>query len=163
MLEGAYWRKKLRPLLVNHVALKHEALVVKHASPYASGLPDFSVSIGKHTEFFELKMHPNVPSKLQLWTLSRLGDAGHLITVFKNGVIHLDGLVFMTPNPLLSLVEEIVAMCTHKVPPIEIARARLDEATNWHHQFNDKHDDDSWCCKRENELRDEVHAIEVAL
>jgi hypothetical protein len=37
------------------------------------------------------------------------------------------------------------------------AAARLDEATNWH-QFSPTHDEDGWCCKREQELRDEVMA-----
>ena len=44
---------------------------------------------------------------------------------------------------------------------LEVAKARLDEATNWH-QFGETHDEDGWCCKRENELRDEVHALEMA-
>jgi len=38
-----------------------------------------------------------------------------------------------------------------------VAKARLDEATNWH-QFGKDHDDDGWCCKRENELRNELEA-----
>jgi len=44
---------------------------------------------------------------------------------------------------------------------LEVAKARLDEATNWH-RFDKEHDDDSWCCKREKELRDEVFALEMA-
>jgi hypothetical protein len=113
MLESTYWRTKLRPLLVRHIALQHEALVVKHCSPYQSGLPAFSVTLGRHTEWFELKIAPNMPTKLQLWTLSRLGDAGHLITVYKDRIV-LDALVFRTPNPLASLVQEIVAICIDK-------------------------------------------------
>ena len=38
----------------------------------------------------------------------------------------------------------------------EIAKARLDEATNWH-QYGAGHDDDGWCCQRETELRDELY------
>ncbi len=38
------------------------------------------------------------------------------------------------------------------------AEARLSEATNWH-RFDKEHDDDSWCCQREKELRDEVTAL----
>lgn len=45
---------------------------------------------------------------------------------------------------------------------LRVAKARLDEATEWH-QYNTQHDDDSWCCKRESELRDDVMALEAAL
>jgi hypothetical protein len=41
------------------------------------------------------------------------------------------------------------------------AKVRLEEAMNWH-RFDKVHDDDSWCCKREKELRDEVMALEMA-
>ncbi|SRR6266576_1619368 len=40
-----------------------------------------------------------------------------------------------------------------------LARVRLEEATNWH-RFDKAHDDNSWCCQREKELRDEVMALE---
>ena len=43
-----------------------------------------------------------------------------------------------------------------------ISKTRLDEAMNWH-QYGTGHDDDSWCCKREQELRDEVMALEMAV
>ena len=43
----------------------------------------------------------------------------------------------------------------------QVATARLEEATNWH-QYGTGHDDDSWCCKREQELRDELMALESA-
>lgn len=42
---------------------------------------------------------------------------------------------------------------------LEIAKAHLEEATNWH-QYGPKHDEDGWCCQRENELRNEVMALE---
>jgi len=39
--------------------------------------------------------------------------------------------------------------------------AQLSEAQNWH-RFNKDHDDDGWCCQREEELRDEVMALDQA-
>jgi hypothetical protein len=39
-----------------------------------------------------------------------------------------------------------------------IVKARISEATNWH-QFGDGHDSDGWCCKREEELRNELWAL----
>jgi len=113
MLEGAYWGKKLRPLLTKHQALR-DAIIIKHANHYSGGLPDFSITLGRCTHWFELKMYPNTPSKLQALMLEQLGDGGHLITVRKDS-IDLDSLRFCTPNPLLTLVEEIVAICTSKV------------------------------------------------
>ena len=45
---------------------------------------------------------------------------------------------------------------------LEVAKARLDEATNWH-QYETEHDEDGWCCQREKGLRDEVMALEMAM
>jgi hypothetical protein len=42
---------------------------------------------------------------------------------------------------------------------LNVAKARLEEATNWH-QFGKEHDEDGWCCKREADLRNTVMAIQ---
>jgi hypothetical protein len=42
---------------------------------------------------------------------------------------------------------------------LNVAKARLEEATNWH-QFGKEHDEEGWCCKREADLRNTVMAIQ---
>ncbi len=82
MLEGEFTRRLVRALRA-HPALA-EAVVWRHIDRFTAGEPDISVSIGKHTEHFELKVHPNKPTKLQSYYLKRLGAGGHLVTVAKD-------------------------------------------------------------------------------
>jgi hypothetical protein len=82
MKEGDFWIKKLRPALLEIFGKR--AVIIKHNQYYGAGIPDFTVTIGKHTEWFEVKVFPNEPTKLQAHMLEALGAAGHLITVTKD-------------------------------------------------------------------------------
>jgi hypothetical protein len=118
MLEGEFWSKRLGPALRKHPALS-DAVIIKHSNYLMGGVPDFSVSIGKHTEWFEVKIHPNVPTKLQAYYLERLGDGGHFITVEKNlywARLNTDGSQ-LAENALDWLVKKIVLLCTQEVIP----------------------------------------------
>lgn len=73
-----------------------------------------------------------------------------------------------TPVEFIVLLEEVerlraalaLAGAWEVERALEVAKARLNEATNWH-QYGTQHDEDGWCCKRENELRDEVMVLEA--
>jgi len=117
MLEGEFSRKLLAALR-KHPALA-EAVIIRHVNQFQAGVPDFSISIGKHTEFFELKIHPNRPTKLQTYYLKRLGAGGHLVTVDKKLIwAALDGnsygiAVGQDDSAFDWLVSEIVKLCVN--------------------------------------------------
>src|SRR6266852_8572165 len=60
-------------------------------------------------------------------------------------------------NDVIAMDDEFVTRVAAMLTRVQ-AEARLSEATNWH-RFDKEHDDDSWCCQREKELRDEVIAL----
>ena len=113
MKEGDFTRRLLA-VLRKHPALK-EAVVWKHNDASTGGIPDFSVSIGKHTEWFEVKIAPNEPTELQAYYLGRLRDGGHLITVFKDRIC-LDA-IYHEGKTVQWLVEEIVIRCVNSSSP----------------------------------------------
>jgi hypothetical protein len=83
MKEGTYWREKLRPALLREPALKNWILW-KHCDMYTRAIPDFSLSFEKTTIWFELKIWPNGPTKMQAYYIKRLRRGGTLITVDKD-------------------------------------------------------------------------------
>ena len=109
MLEGEFSRKLLKALR-EHPALA-EAVVWKHADRFNAGFPDVTITIGKHTEFFELKIHPNRPTKLQEYYLRRLGAGGHLVTVEKDLVWVMLDEDSVAGDTFDWLVSEIVKLC----------------------------------------------------
>lgn len=112
MTEGEFSRKLLKALRT-HPALQ-EAYIVKHANWVAGGVPDFSVSIGKHTEWFELKIHPNKPTRLQAYYLKRLGAGGHLVTIASEWIeLESDRYLVAFGDSFQWLVSEIVKLCVN--------------------------------------------------
>lgn len=79
MTESQFTQKLLRALK-QHPALR-EAWIQKHNDRTSAGIPDFSVTRNRVTVWYEVKMWPNRPTKLQAWTLRRLKDGGALIIV----------------------------------------------------------------------------------
>jgi hypothetical protein len=81
MTEGKWTQKLLQRLR----AVMPEAYIIKHHNYYTSGIPDFSITIGYRTTFWEIKVMPNRLTALQAETIRRLGDAGHVITATADG------------------------------------------------------------------------------
>jgi len=111
VLEGEFSRKLLAALR-KHPALA-KAVIIRHVNQFQAGVPDFSISIGKHTEFFELKIHPNRPTKLQAYYLKRLGEGGHLVTVEKDLVWVMLDEDSVAGDTFDWLVSEIVKLCVN--------------------------------------------------
>ena len=83
MLEGKYWLTKLRPEIICHSALR-DWLVWKHCDRYTEGILDVSISRGKITLWFELKILPRPTTSVQANTLKKLGEGAYLIKVAKD-------------------------------------------------------------------------------
>jgi hypothetical protein len=95
--------------LRSHAALRDCAWIQKHADHYSAGVPDFSVSIKERTIWFEVKIGKNNPTKLQAWTLKRLGVAGVFIRASYRG-----NYAWLNDNDYLefpALVDKIVQRC----------------------------------------------------
>jgi len=113
MTESFFTRKLLKALR-SHPALL-DAVIWKHNDASTGGIPDFSVSWGRVTLWFEVKLGRNIPTKLQRWALGKLRDGGILISVSRDGRDILIGPQGELPR-LLSfdeLVEEIVRRCVN--------------------------------------------------
>jgi hypothetical protein len=118
MLEAAFTAKLLKALRT-HPGLIRDAVIWKHADPYSKGIPDFSISIGQKTIWFEVKVWPNRPTKLQSYYLSRLKAGGKLIMALSSGgkvIIAFSSGRFVGFNgywhTFSGLVEEIVRLMT---------------------------------------------------
>ena len=111
MLEGEFSRKLLAALR-KHPALA-KAVIWKHSDRFTSAILDFSVSIGPRTHWFELKIHPNRPTKLQAYYLKRLGKGGHLVTVEKDLVWVMLDEDSVAGDTFDWLVSEIVKLCVN--------------------------------------------------
>lgn len=104
------WTSRLLQKLRKHPDLAN-AVVWKHANPYAKGIPDFSVTIGPRTHWYEVKLQGNRVTEIQQYYLDRIGAQGaFVIVVAKDGrgatVQPLVALGYMSVN---ELVEEIAA------------------------------------------------------
>lgn len=52
-----------------------DAVIFKHNDRTTGGIPDFSITVGGKTTWWEVKVYPNKLSTLQMETLRRLGSA----------------------------------------------------------------------------------------
>jgi hypothetical protein len=110
--ESQFTAKLLRALR-SHTALR-EAWIVKHNDRTTSGIPDFSISVGRITLWFEVKIWGNELTKLQQWTIKQLGKGGVQIHARKDGKVA--NIIPIYPAALLEfseLVEEIVRRCVN--------------------------------------------------
>jgi len=80
---------------------------------WTRGIPDFSVSLGRTTLWFEVKVWMNKPTKIQAYFLKRLGAGGFLIVAdaFGRTAYIESGLGFVNFRPVKVLVEEIIFRC----------------------------------------------------
>jgi hypothetical protein len=110
MLEGTFTNRLLTKLRTQP-ALKRAA-IVKHVNPYHRGVPDFSITLGRKTWWYEVKRWGEQPTKIQRWHLERM--AGEVITIAPAGngavITPLGALGFLTTD---ELIEEITARCVN--------------------------------------------------
>lgn len=83
MTEGEYWSKHLRPALLKESQLEPWVLW-KHCDRFTDGILDFSLSLGKHTEWYELKIYPREETAKQKYYRLKIGDGAHLIVINAN-------------------------------------------------------------------------------
>jgi hypothetical protein len=82
MTESQFQTKLLRALK-QHPALK-DAVIFKHSDRFNRGVPDFSVTINGRTTWWEIKMLPNRPTKIQSYYLNKLAPVSYVIFVRGN-------------------------------------------------------------------------------
>lgn len=83
MTESMFTGKLIRALK-QHPALR-EAWIQKHNDRSSAGIPDLSVSIGCGTLWIEVKVAPYRPTRLQDWTLRKLGVGAMLVAALNDG------------------------------------------------------------------------------
>lgn len=112
----ARFQSKLLKALRQHPALK-DGVVVKLNDRFTRGLPDVMVSICGVTTFFELKVSPNIPSKIQHYFLGKLAPRAFVVTRLRNGDVTLHH--YMATNQVITGFNDAV---------IEIVRRCIDAA-----------------------------------
>jgi len=113
--EGRYWSEKLRPALFKERALKDWTLW-KHCDRFSSGILDFSLSLGKHTEWYELKIEPRRETALQRYYRKRLKDGAHLIIVqedLKGYAFDKEVMRFNTSRDVIVSLTAAIVMSTY--------------------------------------------------
>jgi len=86
--ESKFTREIMKSLR-EHQLLK-DAVIFKHNDFYTAGIPDLTITINGLTTWFELKVAPGQPTKLQQFFLDKLYPRAFVITLFpiaKNMVI----------------------------------------------------------------------------
>lgn len=85
MIKESQFQAKLLRALKAELSNRN-AIIYKHSDRFHAGIPDFSVSIGYRTLWFECKMYRNLPpTKIQQYYLDKHGDAAAVITCHDNG------------------------------------------------------------------------------
>jgi Holliday junction resolvase len=91
MLEGEFTRK-LKSALERRA---QSWVVVKHCDRFSRGIPDLSVSQGSMTLWIEVKMDPEMPTKIQGYYLRKLHHGGALVCASHDGKMAM----FTNPYP----------------------------------------------------------------
>jgi len=81
MLEGEFTRR-LKPEIEKRMK---QAVVWKHSDRFTRGIPDLSVTWGSSTLWIEVKMEPEMPTKIQEYFLRKLGFGAALICASRDG------------------------------------------------------------------------------
>lgn len=112
MTESAFTRKLLRALR-SHTVLK-DAVIFKHADRFSAGIPDFSVTVNGRTTWWEVKVNPNQPTKLQSYFLTKLGSSAFLIKVGKDGKwVQVFNAPYGWVDNFDNMVNHIARKCVH--------------------------------------------------
>ena len=83
MTESQFQGRLLRALRA-HPSLK-DAVIFKHSDRFSSGVPDFSVTVGCRTTWWEVKVAPNKTTKIQSWFLAKLGACAFVVKSSSDG------------------------------------------------------------------------------
>ena len=105
MLEGKFTQKLLKAL--RSAPELHEAVIWKHSDWITAGVPDFSVTINGLTTWFEVKVAPNVPTKLQAYYLEKLQPRAYLVTVSKFGTVMIHDVATRDMEDAVNLIVEL--------------------------------------------------------
>lgn len=107
MTESQFQSKLIRELK-KHPAMA-EAIIWKVADRFGGGRPDVQVFLHDLTTYFELKIAPNGPSKLQAYYLEKLGKRSVLVTFFPGTkLVAVDNVICKT---MKFAVDEMVVRC----------------------------------------------------
>lgn len=109
-MSESQWTARLLNKLRKHPSLA-QAVVWKHMNMYSRGIPDFSVTIGARTHWYEVKLQTNKLTEIQQYYVDRIGPQGAFVIV----VAHDGKAATITPLVALGwmgmneLVDEIAA------------------------------------------------------
>ena len=77
-MQESKFTQKLMKALRAHPQL-HSAVIFKHNDRSTRGIPDFSISIGVRTLWFEVKVNPNQLTKIQNYFIAKLNLGASVI------------------------------------------------------------------------------------
>jgi hypothetical protein len=83
MKEGDFTSLLLRTLKA-HPSLQG-AVIFKHSDFYTMGVPDFTITIRGRTTWWEVKVHPNKPTKIQQFYIDALKPVSYVIVAKEHG------------------------------------------------------------------------------
>lgn len=114
MTESQFQAKLLRALR-EHPALRDwQDTIWKVSDRFGGGRPDLQIFNGKNTNYFELKVWPKVPTKIQSFFLRKFGNRGYWIQFHSEGrhVLFTPNNTWLLVNVTMEeLVEGIVIRC----------------------------------------------------
>jgi hypothetical protein len=106
MLESKFTGKLLKALR-RHPRLAG-AVIWKHNDWSTAGIPDFSITHNQQTTWFEVKIFPNTPTKLQRHYLNLLGLSAFVITYGGDNAVGFERVNgYYTEMTFKELVEQI--------------------------------------------------------
>lgn len=106
--------KKLRA----HPALK-DGVVFKHNDFYTAGIPDLSITINSQTTWFELKVEPGVPTKLQQFYLDKLRPRSYVVTLNKYKMITFEPNLDVVLTNIDQAIELMVNLAKNGIMKID--------------------------------------------
>lgn len=129
MTESAFTSKLLKALR-SHVMLR-DAVIWKLNDRTTSGIPDVLISLRGVTTFFELKVWPNSPTKIQTYFLQKLMPRAYLVTLTRDkGILLVGASKFMEVFDFNEAVREIAVRCQDWQIENKASHARVSPATS---------------------------------
>lgn len=115
MTESQFTSKLLRALKQHPALAEWRDMIWKISDRFGAGRPDIQIFTG-HTNYFELKVWPEKPTKIQSFFLSKLGKRGYWIQFRKEGehmLLTSNNDWLLINGTMKELVDRVVYRCVN--------------------------------------------------